>query len=212
VVADKLNMVRYLSHFRSIHRGQYFTEMKTTTVRKLLPEGWGFLCPVHTPDGSPCGLLNHISLSCAPLPSEEIDCQMMSGKFKKLLTQLGMSPISSDFGLIYPHKYIPVVLDGRVMGYIDPNLAPKLVNSLRAIKIMQSNTDELYECVPKTLEIAYLAMIEDAETQSAQTKASDEEIKDKFYPGIFLASTPARFVRPVQNLEHGGIEFIGPLE
>jgi len=46
-----------------------------------------------------------------------------------------MSPLGSDFGLIYPHKYIPVVLDGRVMGYIDPNIAPKLVNSLRAIKI-----------------------------------------------------------------------------
>jgi len=73
VVADKLNQVRYLSHFRSIHRGQYFTEMKTTTVRKLLPEAWGFICPVHTPDGSPCGLLNHITLSCAPIPSEEID-------------------------------------------------------------------------------------------------------------------------------------------
>jgi DNA-directed RNA polymerase I subunit RPA2 len=72
VVADKLNMVRYLSHFRSIHRGQYFTEMKTTTVRKLLPESWGFMCPVHTPDGAPCGLLNHITLSCAPLPNEEL--------------------------------------------------------------------------------------------------------------------------------------------
>lgn len=85
VVADKLNMVRYLSHFRSIHRGQYFTEMKTTTVRKLLPEGWGFLCPVHTPDGSPCGLLNHITLSCAPLPSEEVDMQKEGNNFKKLL-------------------------------------------------------------------------------------------------------------------------------
>jgi DNA-directed RNA polymerase I subunit RPA2 len=42
IVADKLNNHRYLSHFRSIHRGQYFTEMKTTTVRKLLPEAWGF--------------------------------------------------------------------------------------------------------------------------------------------------------------------------
>lgn len=25
VVADKLNSLRYLSHFRSIHRGHYFT-------------------------------------------------------------------------------------------------------------------------------------------------------------------------------------------
>jgi DNA-directed RNA polymerase I subunit RPA2 len=47
--------------------------MKTTTVRKLLPEAWGFICPVHTPDGSPCGLLNHITLSCSPLSSEEIN-------------------------------------------------------------------------------------------------------------------------------------------
>ena len=102
VVADKLNMVRYLSHFRSIHRGQYFTEMKTTTVRKLLPEAWGFICPVHTPDGSPCGLLNHISLGCAPLPNEEINMVLQVGNFKKLLTQLGMCPIGSNFGMIFP--------------------------------------------------------------------------------------------------------------
>ena len=24
----------------------------------------GFLCPVHTPDGAPCGLLNHMAASC----------------------------------------------------------------------------------------------------------------------------------------------------
>jgi DNA-directed RNA polymerase I subunit RPA2 len=60
--------------------------MKTTTVRKLLPESWGFVCPVHTPDGAPCGLLNHISLSCAPLPAEEIDMQQHLGSFKKLLS------------------------------------------------------------------------------------------------------------------------------
>jgi len=88
IVADKLNNTRYLSHFRSIHRGQYFTEMKTTTVRKLLPECWGFLCPVHTPDGSPCGLLNHITLSCIPVSSisEKTDVS----KVKKLLCRLGM--------------------------------------------------------------------------------------------------------------------------
>lgn len=34
-------------------------------MRKLLPESWGFLCPVHTPDGSPCGLLNHFTAACS---------------------------------------------------------------------------------------------------------------------------------------------------
>lgn len=64
IVAERINFLRYLAHFRSVHRGQFFTTMKTTAVRKLLPESWGFLCPVHTPDGSPCGLLNHLATQC----------------------------------------------------------------------------------------------------------------------------------------------------
>ena len=56
--------MRYLSHFRSVHRGSIFTEIRTTSVRKLTPESWGFLCPVHTPDGGLCGLLNHLSFMC----------------------------------------------------------------------------------------------------------------------------------------------------
>ena len=113
IVADKLNNIRYLSHFRAIHRGQYFAEQKTTTVRKLLPEAWGFLCPVHTPDGAPCGLLNHISLACVPLPDEaKIDIK----KFSILLTKLGMSVL--DSGL-----HIPISLDGQVLGSIDPKIA-----------------------------------------------------------------------------------------
>jgi len=67
IIADKINFMRFVSHFRSIHRGTYFAEMKTTSVRKLLPENWGFICPIHTPDGHPCGLLNHIAMSCKPL-------------------------------------------------------------------------------------------------------------------------------------------------
>merc|ERR1719331_2732316 len=67
IVADKLNFARFTSHFVAVHRGQYFAEMKTTTVRKLLPETFGFLCPVHTPDGSPCGLLNHLAAMSRPV-------------------------------------------------------------------------------------------------------------------------------------------------
>ena len=35
-----------------------------------------------------------------------------------------MSPIQSDFGLVYPHNYLPLTLDGRVLGYVDRKLAP----------------------------------------------------------------------------------------
>jgi hypothetical protein len=40
-VAERLNFLRYLSHFRSVHRGAFFAEIRTTTVRKLLPDAWG---------------------------------------------------------------------------------------------------------------------------------------------------------------------------
>ncbi|KAH1202988.1 DNA-directed RNA polymerase I subunit 2 [Glycine max] len=61
VQAERLNFLRFVSHFRAVHRGASFAGLRTTTVRKLLPESWGFLCPVHTPDGEPCGLLNHMT-------------------------------------------------------------------------------------------------------------------------------------------------------
>ncbi|PAV66793.1 hypothetical protein WR25_10517 [Diploscapter pachys] len=64
VIAERINQLRFISHFRAIHRGAFFMEMRTTDVRKLKPEAWGFICPVHTPDGAPCGLLNHVTASC----------------------------------------------------------------------------------------------------------------------------------------------------
>lgn len=68
IIAEKINFLRYLSHFRSVHRGQFFTTMRSTAVRKLLPDQWGFLCPVNTPDGSPCGLLSHLTRNCSGNP------------------------------------------------------------------------------------------------------------------------------------------------
>lgn len=85
VVADKLNFVRYLSHFRCVHRGADFAKMRTTTVRKLLPESWGFLCPVHTPDGEPCGLMNHLTATC-----EVVTQFVYTASIPALLCSLGM--------------------------------------------------------------------------------------------------------------------------
>lgn len=64
VPIDTVNFLRFAAQFRAVHRGAVFNDMRTTSVRKLLPEAWGFICPVHTPDGAPCGLLNHLSESC----------------------------------------------------------------------------------------------------------------------------------------------------
>lgn len=193
IIGDKLNSIRYLSHFRSIHRGQYFAEQKTTSVRKLLPESWGFLCPVHTPDGAPCGLLNHISMSCVPLGSEEAVLDV--DQFRALCAELGMHSAASDLCLNYSASFYPVVLDGVHLGYVDKEVAASFVESLRFLKCTQSRPD----CyVPRTLEIAFIAF-------------SGHE-RNLQWPGIFMASTPARFTRPVKNLHYNCIEWISPLE
>jgi DNA-directed RNA polymerase I subunit RPA2 len=41
IVAENINRMRYMSHFRAIHRGSFFQEMRTTDARQLLPDAWG---------------------------------------------------------------------------------------------------------------------------------------------------------------------------
>lgn len=38
VMAERLNFLRFISHFRAVHRGASFAGLRTTSVRKLLPE------------------------------------------------------------------------------------------------------------------------------------------------------------------------------
>lgn len=43
VQAERLNFLRFISHFRAVHRGASFAGLRTTSVRKLLPE-YVFVC------------------------------------------------------------------------------------------------------------------------------------------------------------------------
>jgi len=81
-------------------------------VRKLLPESWGFVCPVHTPDGAPCGLLNHISLGCIPLSSEPL--RFNPEEFIKTISHFGLIPLTFKS----TQEMLPVMLDGRYIGNI----------------------------------------------------------------------------------------------
>uniref|UniRef100_A0A671TSD6 DNA-directed RNA polymerase subunit beta n=1 Tax=Sparus aurata TaxID=8175 RepID=A0A671TSD6_SPAAU len=131
VVADKLNFIRYLSHFRCVHRGAAFAKMRTTSVRKLLPESWGFLCPVHTPDGEPCGLMNHMTASC-----EIVAPTLPTISLPILLCSLGVTPVDGSPGKAFSDCY-PVVLDGAVVGWVESELAPVVVESLRRFKVLR---------------------------------------------------------------------------
>ncbi|EFX05208.1 DNA-directed RNA polymerase 1 subunit beta [Grosmannia clavigera kw1407] len=141
VVAEKLNFLRFLSHFRMIHRGSFFAQLKTTTVRKLLPESWGFLCPVHTPDGSPCGLLNHLAHKCRIITGT-IDASAVDA----IVTELGAVSLSSAS----TEESVVVMLDGRVVGWCSPKEAKRIADTLRHWKVEGSHN------IPAELEIGYV--------------------------------------------------------
>lgn len=219
IVAERLNIYRYMSHFQSVHRGQFFTTMKTTTVRKLLPESWGFLCPVHTPDGSPCGLLNHLSRDAVvvafptsdrlPTTNQGIlketnkDCvhATVAGTgptaLRTLLSSLGMISAGSggDGQIILGPQHISVLVDGIVFGGILEHDAPSVVQQLRLLKITQEKLDGVKLDI--TTELALLHR----STHGAGV-----------YPGLYIFTQPGRLIRPVLNLETQSIEWIGPME
>ncbi|KAK0748116.1 hypothetical protein B0T21DRAFT_302404 [Apiosordaria backusii] len=141
VVAEKLNFLRFISHFRMVHRGSFFAQLKTTTVRKLLPESWGFLCPVHTPDGSPCGLLNHFAHKCK-ITTEAADVSAVPG----VLLELGVNTYSSAATT----ESVVVMLDGKVIGWCAPQNAKPLADTLRQLKVEGGHG------IPLELEIGYV--------------------------------------------------------
>lgn len=128
VLADRINYVRFLAHFRCINRGNAFATHKITSIRKLYPESYGFQCAVHTPDGAPCGILTHLCYKATVLSSTPTTDQIAN--LFILLAQFGLSPSLSD---IYS---LCVVLNGTILGYLDTNeRAIQLVACIRAAKV-----------------------------------------------------------------------------
>ena len=141
VVAEKINFYRFISHFRMVHRGSFFAQLKTTTVRKLLPESWGFLCPVHTPDGSPCGLLNHLAHRCKII-THNADVSAIP----QILAKLGVS----NRNCVSIHDSVIIQLDGRILGYCSPKQARVIEDTLRYWKVQGAHD------VPIDLEVGYI--------------------------------------------------------
>lgn len=141
VVAEKLNFLRFISHFRMVHRGSFFAQLKTTTVRKLLPESWGFLCPVHTPDGSPCGLLNHLAHKCK-ITTSAVDASAIPA----LAAELGVVDTSSAA----TSESVVVMLNGKIIGWCKPAESRRIADTFRHWKVEGSHG------VPLHLEVGFV--------------------------------------------------------
>lgn len=202
IIAERINFLRFLSHFRAVHRGAFYAAMRSTKVRKLLPEAWGFICPVHTPDGEPCGILNHLSSDAIITHGGTAD----RGDLMGLLLEFNVTPAPalSAMGAVSPKGTIPVIVDGRVLGFVHPDSAPTLVDQLRYAKARTG-----VEVLSQTSEVALIMPIKE---------------KAGFMPGIYVHTGGSRLMRPVKWLQmatkryekdsgdNGTKEWIGSLE
>lgn len=132
--------------------------MRTTEARQLLPDAWGFICPVHTPDGSPCGLLNHLSIDCIVSDAPK---KALVDNVPKVLVNFGMIPLNS--AQIKYNRHFVVMLEGTVIGYISKNIAEQVCAELRQLKIVGKE-------VPKLMEIVLVPDIQVRATNSKPLK------------------------------------------
>ena len=184
VVAEKINYLRFLSNFRAIHRGAFFAQMRTTACRKLYPEAWGFMCPVHTPDGTPCGLLNHLSVGCMVICNKN-DTEPL----KNVLLAQDVLPLEDVEGADLT-QYYPVTVDGCLVCYVKHSQGQNLVCKLRKYKV------KISKGVPNDIEICLIP----------KTGHPTQ------FPGLYIFTNIFRLVRPVVNRVHNIYEFIGSFE
>jgi DNA-directed RNA polymerase I subunit RPA2 len=169
-------------------------------VRKLLPESFGFMCPVHTPDGSPCGLLNHLTHRCNVVAKNVPEGS--TGAVLKLLASSGLVPASTCGAVPRLPQFVSVHLDGCVVGYLAAERAPEVVMMLRQAKAEALKAEgrglgvsTAGSAVPYHTELCYLPF----ERRGP-------------YPGLIIQTQQARVARPLRQVESRAIEFIGSLE
>lgn len=94
------------------------------------------MCPVHTPDGSPCGLLNHLAAACEIVVEPPEDPEATRLAIRELLCAAGMVPTQPSLSLPLggARGLLPVMLDGAYVGVVRAALAQDVVTLLRTKK------------------------------------------------------------------------------
>ncbi|GIX64657.1 DNA-directed RNA polymerase I RPA2 [Babesia caballi] len=193
VVAERINYHRFMSHFRSLHRGSIFAKMRSTEVRKLLGETWGFICPVHTPDGAPCGLLLHLTQFAVPVT--DADCGGATDAVKAFLRHQGYCVDFTGTEAVAQFcalgggagRRIPVLVDGIPVCSVPVEDARALYDETKNAKRHEKfGLKQHYE----------LVALPDSKGQ---------------YTCLMVLTYPGRVIRPVRCVKNGSIEWIGPI-
>lgn len=124
-------------------------------------------------------------------------------KLVETIESIGMIPIQSGtFKFSTKNEdefYYEVVLNGKVIGYVESSEIKDLTAKLRYLKA--KSTAENSNDLPKYMEICPIPKID-----------TDGTSPYSLYPGLYIFTTPGRMMRPVINLSTNNTEYIGTME
>lgn len=196
-------------------------------MRKLLPESWGFLCPVHTPDGSPCGLLNHLSHTCNIVVNKSnvdgiagLVASLGAGQMAGIGPRVKGGKAKSDEG--YEGSSDEEMEDAEGG---DASADEEVEMDLDTLTKQREETTVSIQLDGKIVGWGTAKLVERIARQLRHWKVMglkgvplDLEIgwvppsNGGQYPGLFLFSTPARMTRPVKYLANEKTDMVGPFE
>ena len=214
VVVERINQFRFLEQFRATHRGKTIQEMRTTTPRRYQMDGWGFLCIVHTPDGGPCGVMNHLTYptqivsgltAAGRLSVKGVICKTLKKKFGASGGYVSLADTTNELSKT---RY-PVMLDSELIGYISEEYlaANKLVHNMDSIKKnVGTFMRELREkgSVPNEVEIVSVdpKWVYSQQSLTGVTRDVDDVTRKapKLFPGLYMFTGPGRLSRPIRKV------------
>lgn len=137
---------------------------------------------MHTPDGAPCGLLNHLSRTCRIITKP-----LVVSHIPLLLANLGMTQAFAP--VIDGTRNLCVQLDGCVIGWASPKTCQQIATTLRVWKTEGKNE------IPLDLEIGFIPVSKGGQ-----------------YPGLYLFASRARMMRPVKYIPNSRDDSVGSFE
>ena len=118
--------------------------------------------------------------------------------------QSGLFKFNDDKAKKSKSYFYEVLLNGKVLGYVDSNEIEQLKTKLRYLKALATSSkakeNSLAQGLPKYMEICHVPKID------------LDGCSYSLYPGLYLFTSPGRMMRPVQNLNTNENEYIGTME
>lgn len=78
-----------------------------------MADSWGYICPIDTPDGSLCGILNHLTKGALCQISQKLDNKI---NLKQFLIEQSYSS-TQDLQFEKHDKFLDIIFNGEIIGF-----------------------------------------------------------------------------------------------